>query len=49
MSRRSALYPRVATNTIREVMSPLKHIARKLKEAKPPPEAARVAFAVLER
>ena len=35
----TALYTRdtrVATKTIREVMSPLEHIARKLKQAKPP-------------
>jgi len=32
----TALYTRVATKTIREVMSPLEHIARKLKEARPP-------------
>ena len=32
----TALYTRVATKTIREVMSPLEHIARKLAEAKPP-------------
>jgi integrase/recombinase XerD len=32
----TALYTRVATKTIREVMSPLEHIARKLKEAEPP-------------
>ena len=32
----TALYTRVATKTIREVMSPLEHIARKLEEAKPP-------------
>jgi integrase/recombinase XerD len=32
----TALYTRVATKTIREIMSPLEHIARKLKEAEPP-------------
>jgi integrase/recombinase XerD len=32
----TALYTRVATKTIREVMSPLEHIAVKLKEAQPP-------------
>jgi hypothetical protein len=32
----TALYTRVATKTIREVMSPLEHIARKLEEAEPP-------------
>ena len=32
----TALYTRVATKTIREVMSPLEHIALKLKEATPP-------------
>jgi site-specific recombinase XerD len=32
----TALYTRVATKTISEVMSPLEHIALKLKEAKPP-------------
>jgi integrase/recombinase XerD len=32
----TALYTRVATKTIREVMSPLEHIAVKLKEAEPP-------------
>jgi site-specific recombinase XerD len=32
----TALYTRVATKTIREVMSPLEHIARKFNEAKPP-------------
>ena len=32
----TALYTRVATKTIREVMSPLEHIALKLKEARPP-------------
>lgn len=32
----TALYTRVATKTIREVISPLEHIALKLKEAKPP-------------
>jgi len=32
----TALYTRVATKTIREVMSPLEHIARKLKKAEPP-------------
>jgi integrase/recombinase XerD len=30
------LYTRVATKTIREVMSPLEHIARKFEEVKPP-------------
>jgi integrase/recombinase XerD len=32
----TALYTRVATRTISEVMSPLEHIALKLKEARPP-------------
>jgi len=32
----TALYTRVATKTIREVMSPLEHIALKLKEVRPP-------------
>ena len=32
----TALYTRVATKTIREVMSPLEHIARKLEKAEPP-------------
>jgi site-specific recombinase XerD len=32
----TALYTRVATKTIREVMSPLEHIALKLKGAEPP-------------
>jgi integrase/recombinase XerD len=32
----TALYTRVATKTIRDVMSPLEHIALKLKEARPP-------------
>jgi site-specific recombinase XerD len=32
----TALYARVATKTIREIMSPLDHITGKLKEAKPP-------------
>ena len=32
----TALYTRVATKTIREVMSPLEHIACKLKEIRPP-------------
>jgi site-specific recombinase XerD len=32
----TALYTRVATKTIREVMSPLEHIAVKLKEMRPP-------------
>ena len=32
----TALYTRVASNTIREVMSPLEHIALKLKEIRPP-------------
>ena len=32
----TALYTRVATKTIREVMSPLEHIARELKQAEPP-------------
>ena len=33
----TALYTRVATKTIREVMSPLEHIALKLKEGTEPP------------
>jgi site-specific recombinase XerD len=32
----TALYTRVATKTISEVMSPLEHIAVKLKENRPP-------------
>src|SRR5215216_2261017 len=32
----TALYTRVATKTIREIMSPLDHITRKLKEGEPP-------------
>jgi site-specific recombinase XerD len=32
----TALYTRVATKTIREVMSPLEHVARKFNEARPP-------------
>jgi hypothetical protein len=32
----TALYARVATKTIRQVVSPLEHIALKLKEAQPP-------------
>src|SRR5246127_4068449 len=32
----TALYTRVATKTIREIMSPLDHITRKLTDAKPP-------------
>jgi integrase/recombinase XerD len=32
----TALYTRVATKTISEVMSPLEHVARKLKEIRPP-------------
>src|SRR5882762_10007760 len=32
----TALYTRVATKTIREVMSPLEHIARKLERVEPP-------------
>jgi integrase/recombinase XerD len=32
----TALYTRVATKTIREVMSPLEHIALKFKETTPP-------------
>ena len=32
----TALYTRVATKTIREVMSPLDHLTRKLKEDEPP-------------
>jgi integrase/recombinase XerD len=32
----TALYTRVATKTIREVMSPLEHVARKFSEARPP-------------
>ena len=32
----TSLYTHVATKTIREVMSPLQHIASKLKQAKPP-------------
>jgi site-specific recombinase XerD len=32
----TALYTRVATKTIQQVMSPLEHIAAKLKEVRPP-------------
>ena len=32
----TALYTRVATKTIRGVMSPLEHIARKVERAEPP-------------
>jgi hypothetical protein len=32
----TALYTRVATKTIREIMSPLDHITRKLPDAEPP-------------
>jgi integrase/recombinase XerD len=32
----TALYARVATKTIQQVMSPLEHIALKLKEIRPP-------------
>jgi site-specific recombinase XerD len=32
----TALYTRVATKTIREVMSPLEHLARKLERVEPP-------------
>ena len=32
----TALYTRVATKTIREVISPLEHIARKVERAEPP-------------
>jgi len=32
----TALYTRVATKTIREIMSPLDRITRKLKEGEPP-------------
>ena len=32
----TALYTRVATKTIREIMSPLDHLTLKLKEAEPP-------------
>ena len=32
----TALYTRVATKTIREIMSPLDHLTRKPKEAEPP-------------
>jgi site-specific recombinase XerD len=32
----TALYTRVATKTIQQVMSPLEHIALKLKEMRPP-------------
>jgi hypothetical protein len=35
-ARHHALYTRVATKTIREVMSPLDHITRKLGETAPP-------------
>jgi hypothetical protein len=35
-SRNTALYTRVATKTISEVVSPLGHIALKLKSAAPP-------------
>ena len=32
----TALYTRVATKTIQQVMSPLEHIALKLRELRPP-------------
>jgi hypothetical protein len=32
----TALYTRVATKTIQQVMSPLEHIALKLKQPRPP-------------
>ena len=32
----TALYTRVATKTISEIMSPLEHIAVKIKESRPP-------------
>jgi integrase/recombinase XerD len=32
----TALYTRVATRTIQQVLSPLEHIALKLKEVRPP-------------
>jgi integrase/recombinase XerD len=32
----TALYTRVATKTIREVVSPLEHIARKVERGEPP-------------
>jgi integrase/recombinase XerD len=32
----TALYTRVATKTIRQAISPLEHIALKLKELRPP-------------
>jgi len=32
----TTLYTRVATNTIREIMSPLEHVALKLKVIRPP-------------
>jgi hypothetical protein len=34
--QRTALYTRVATKTISEVLSPLEHIALRLKEIRPP-------------
>ena len=37
----TALYTRVATKTIREVMSPLDQLARKLEETSRPPNARR--------
>jgi hypothetical protein len=36
ISHTTALYTRVATKTIREIMSPLDHITSKLKQAKSP-------------
>ncbi len=45
----TALYTRVATKTIREIMSPLDHITGKLKEGtEPPPEARHVSRPSLE-
>jgi hypothetical protein len=39
----TALYTRVATKTIREIMSPLDHITGELKEAEPPAQSAACA------
>ena len=45
----TALYTRVATKTISEVMSPLEHIALKLEETGRPPDARRACRARLWR
>src|ERR1700739_2941123 len=44
----TALYTRVALKSLSEVMSPLEHIAVKLKEMRPPADAARVSRPALE-